>query len=340
MTVEVDDPLTVPPPVALGAVTANAVVMGAAGAAAPMVWLLVPALMGALSRPRVAWLVSLWGLVLIGASVLAPFIPGHDPDPWALGTSLACLTLLPGMAWVRIRGHRRKVAYARRSLPGVASLAAGDDRRHAVLARSGLPTEVAVAVQPPDGSVRVLLGMVSGDVTEPGWLRDRLERKFGDLARSESLGLPQVALVLDGLVRRSAPDGYVAAALVEIDRKGSAQLLCCGSPQPLVVPAGGEAADDRRAGGSGWDGPPLGLDGAPGTSWRLPDDHRVAVVTNAYVLAHYDDYSTATADGLRAGSLEMAAARLLQGVPRPSRIVPGVEAAPVVGPALVIGPRR
>lgn len=341
MTAKVDDPPTVSMPVAFGAVTANAVVVGVAGVAAPMAWLLVPAMVGVLSRPRKAWLVSVWALALIGASVLIPFVPGHDPDPWALGTSLFCLVLLPAFAWLRVRERVRQVAYARRSRPDVASIVAGDDACCAALARSGLPTEVAVAVQRSNGAVRLLLGVVAGDVPEPVRLRDRLERRFGDLSVGTSLDLPQMATVLADLVRRSAPDGYVAAALVEIDREGTAQVLCCGSPQPLAVPAGEEpGADGQRMGANGCEGPPLGLDGAAGRPQRLPDDCRVAVVTNAYALAHYDDYSSATADSLRGGSLELAAVRLLQGVTRPSQIVPGLEAAPVVGPALVIGPRQ
>jgi hypothetical protein len=340
MTAVIDDPPNVPPPVALGAVTANAVVMGAAGAAAPMAWLLVPALMGVMSRPRTASVVSLWGLMLIGASVIAPLIPGHDPDPWALGTSCVCLTILPGMAWVRIRGHARKVAYARRTTPAVIQIAAEDGARRAALARAGTPAEVAEAVQVPDGAVRVLLGVVAGDVPEPVTLRDRLERKFRELAVDTSLSSPQLMAVLAELVRRSAPDGYVAAALVEIDRKGAAQVLSCGSPQPLAARAEGATGYGRRMGGSGSDGPPLGLDGAAGRPKGLPDDCRIAVITNAYVLAHYDDYSSAAADSLCDGSLELAAVRLMQGVARPSQIVPGLESAPVVGPALVIGPRQ
>lgn len=343
MTQTVDGPPTVPPRVALGAVTANAVVMGALGVSAPMGWLFLPAMMTSMSRPRPAMLVALWGLALIGLSVVVPVIPGHDTDAWALGTSIFCLVLLPGLAWIRVHGHARQAAYARRKLPGVTSLTAGDGARQAALAHSGLPSEVAAAVHLPGGTVRTLLGVIAGDVPEPATLRDRMESKFCDLAAHTSPDLAQVATVLSGLVRRLAPEGYVAAALVEIDGNGSARLLSCGSPQALVLPAEGERTMDAslRVSRGGPGGPPLGLDtDLVGGMERLPDDSRVAVVTNAYALAHYDDYASAAAESLGPATLEHAALLLLRGPKQPSRLIVGVDSAPVVGPALVIGPRH
>jgi hypothetical protein len=343
MNQNVDDPPTVPPRVAFGAVTANAVVMGTLGAVAPMAWLFMPAMMTVMSQPRPAMLVSLWGLVLIGLSVVVPVIPGHDADPWALGTSIFCLVLLPGMAWVRVRGHARQVAYARRSIPGVTSLTAGNGVRRAALAQSGLASEVAAAVQLPGGAVRVLLGVIAGHVSAPATLRDRLETRFCDLAAHTSPDLAQMATMLTGLVRRLEPEGYVAAALVEIDGDGTARLLSCGGPQALILPLEGEqsADDDLRVARGELGRPPLGLDDDPvGGIELLPDDCRVAVVTNAYALAHYDDYASAAADSLRPVTPERAALLLLRGPTEPSRLFAGLESAPVVGPALVISPRQ
>lgn len=341
MRATVDGPLTVPPPVALGVVTANAVVVGAIGVIAPIAWLLVPAMMATLSRPRLAVLVSLWASLLIGASVVVPVIPGHDADPWALAGSLVCLTLLPGMAWARGRGHARQLAHARRSAPGVTSLAAGDGARRAALAWAGLPAEVAASMQLPDQTVRVVLGVVAGEVPEPEWLRDRLEATFGDVAAHRTQDLVQAAAVLAELVRRFAPQGYVAAALVEIDREGAARLLSCGSPRPLILPTSKDHDEGLRVAGGGPGGPPLGLESdTAGRTEPLPDDCRVAVVTNAFALAHYDDYTTAAAESLRPATPEHAALLLLRGPTVPSRLIPGLEAGPVVGPALVLGPRQ
>lgn len=343
MTAKVDGPPTVPPHVALGAVTANAVVVAVLGVSAPMAWLFLPAMMTAMSRPRPAMLVAVWGLALIGLSVIVPVVPGHDADAWALGTSVFCLVLLPGLAWIRVRGHARQVAYARRTVPGVTSLTVGDGARKAALAHSGLPSEVAAAVHLPGGTVRTLLGVIAGDLLEPATLRDRLESKFCDPAAHTSPDLAQMATVLNGLVRRFAPEGYVAAALVEIDGDGRARLLSCGSPQALVLPAEGERSVDERlrVAGGGQGGPPLGLGtDLIGGMERLPDDSRVAVVTSAYALAHYDDYASAAAESLRPATPEHAALLLLRGPTQPSRLVVGVDSAPVVGPALVIGPRH
>ena len=336
-----DDLLTVPTRMAFGAVTANAVVVGATGVSAPVAWLLLPGMMATLSRPRSAVLVSLWAGLLVAASVAVPIITGHDADPWALATSLIVLLFLPGVAWMRTRGHARRLAHARRATPSVIPLTVGDGARHAALARAGVPAEVAAAVQLSDGAVRVLLGVVAGQVGAPATLRDRLEQLFGNLASHTSADPARMARVLADLVRRSAPSGYVAAALIEIDRQGIAQVLSCGSPPPLLVNAGGgPGADGLQVAGGGSGGPPLGLDGDAGRAEKLPDDCRIAVVTNAYALAHYDDYTSAAADSLRAATLEVASVRLLQGVARPSRVIPGLDAAPVVGPALVIGPRE
>lgn len=334
------EPPTVSTPIALGAVTTNAVVMGAAGAVAPMAWLFVPAMMSVLCRPRSAAVVSLWSLALIGLSVVLPVIPGHDADPWALGTSLVCLAMLPAMAWVRRRGHVHPVAYARRGVPGVSSLISGSGTRRAALARSGLPTEVAAGVQLPGGAVRILIGVIAGHVPEPELLRDRLETKFCHLAIRGTWDIAQSAAELGRLVHRAGPQGYVAATLVEIDEKGTARLLCCGSPHALLLPAD-YAESDLRVANSGSGGPPLGLDeGLVGRVETLPDDCRVAVVTNAYALAHYDDYASAAAESSRPSTLELAAVLLLCGPTEPSPVLGGVEIGPVVGPALVISPRQ
>lgn len=344
MTQQVSGPPIIPTPIAVGAVTANAVVMGAVGAVAPMAWLFMPAMMTVMCRPRPAVLVSMWGLLLIGLSVIVPVIPGHDADPWALGTSLVCLTILPGMAWVRVRGHVRQVAYARRGVPGVTSLTAGSGARRAALARSGLPAEVAAGVQLPGGAVRILLGVIAGHVPAPKLLGDRLETRFCDLAIQDSWDLARSAAELGRLVRRSMPQGYVAATLVEIDREGAARLLSCGNPQALVFsprtdPSGEEDGLRAVAGGPG--GPPLGLDeDLVGRVELLPDGCRVAVVTNAYALAHYDDYASAATESMYPLTVEHAAMLLLRGPTELSTLLGGVETAPVVGPALVISPRR
>jgi hypothetical protein len=330
---------------ALGVVTANALVMGAGGAVAPMAWLFVPVMVSVLCRPGSAALVSLWGSALIGLSVVLPVIPGHDADPWALGASLVSLALLPGMAWVRVRvrGPVRPVAYARRGGPGVTTLTAGSGARRAALARSGLPSEVAAAVQLPGTGVRILIGVIAGQVPCPASLRDHLEKSFCDLAIQDSWDLARTATELGRQVARSAPQGYVAATLVEIDCDGAARLLYCGSPHALAMPAhGGPSGEDglRVVSGDGG-GPPLGLgQDRMGRIEPLSDTCRVAVVTNAFALAHYDDFASAVAESLHPASSEHAAVLLLRG---PTELGPqssGVELAPVVGPALVIDPRQ
>ncbi|WP_139228815.1 hypothetical protein [Blastococcus tunisiensis] len=198
-------------------------------------------------------------------------------------------------------------------------------------------------MQLPDGAVRILLGVVAGHVPAPELLRDRLETTFCDRAVHGSWDLTQSAAELGRLVRRSGPEGYVAATLVEIDREGVARLLSCGSPSALVLPAGEEPSGDDglRALSGNPGGPPLGLDGDPvGLIEPLPDDCRIAVVTNAYALAHYDDYASAAAESLRPATPEHAAVLLLRGPTDPSPRFDGVETARVVGPALVIGPRQ
>ncbi|MEV0131026.1 hypothetical protein AB0H83_21505 [Dactylosporangium sp. NPDC050688] len=310
---------------ALLAVTGNAVVMGAVGVTAPIGWLLVPGLAGMASRPRIAALMSGWAGALILLSVALPIVPGHRGDGGSLTASAICLAVVPVLSWQRLTRRTRATATS------IIDVGAGGLRRRVVLAVSGLPGEVAVMVRLPSGGVWAMIGLVMGHVPDPARCAEAVERRFRAAAQRGHLGLRQLPALFAPLVRRYAPDGYVAATFVQVDPAGTGVALRCGGPEIFALQGTADEWDRQAVVvDAGPGGLPLGAVSETPVARQLPDDARIAVVTAGYVLAHHDDYAGAVDHALRSADADIAAVWLLTG-PAP---VPG--RASLTGPAVVI----
>lgn len=317
------------PGTALLVVLGNAVVMGAVGVSAPIGWLLVPGVAGMWSRPRVAALLAGWAAALIAVSVELPNVPGHRGDGWSLAASGICLALMPAVSWARQRARRHTMQGAG---PTVNDVGAGVVDRIVVLATSHLPGEIAAAVPGRGFGVRVVVGVVMGEVADQRCCARAVEREFRAAAARADRDLPQVAAALEPVTRRYAGTGFVAATLVEVSHAGVVKILRCGGPEILAMPNTSAGLDRSRCVVVDR-GPaylPLGL-GCEALAVRgMPDNARIAVVTAGYACAHYDDYVDAVHWALQSSSAEYAAVQLLIG---PARTWADITLA---GPALVV----
>jgi hypothetical protein len=109
--------LVLPARVAVLAATGNAVVMAVLAVTAPIGWVFLPGVAAASARPRVAALVAAWTAMLIIASIMVPFTPGHRNEGWALGFSAGYLALLPALSWLLHRPARSDRHHAEENAP-------------------------------------------------------------------------------------------------------------------------------------------------------------------------------------------------------------------------------
>ncbi|MFG1675402.1 hypothetical protein [Micromonospora sp. NPDC049282] len=246
----------------------------------PIGWVLLPGLLGVSARPRAAALVSAWAGVLVLASVVVPFVPGHRGDPSALIASATALAVAPALAWAR--RHRRSTAVVRAAAPpdvAVFTMPAGPGR--AALAVCGTPGEVGAAVPLRDGGLRVLVGTVTGPALSTPAGRRAIELAFRRHAGQARQSLPQLVEALDQVVRALASAGDLRATVVQVDRAGLLDAVRCGSPD-LAVATGHRAT---LAGVPA--GPAIGstAPAGPAVSGRVTS-HHVAVVGADVTEAH------------------------------------------------------
>ncbi|GAA2304595.1 serine/threonine-protein phosphatase [Streptomyces kunmingensis] len=113
--------------------------------------------------------------------------------------------------------------------------------------------DVYGAVATPFGT-RLLIGDVMGKGPELSRTADDVLRYWEQLA-SRQRSLEVLAVRLHSLVAHSEePDRFVTATLVSVAPDGSAELVCCGHPPPLLLRGGGAVPAAVPA-----PAPPLGL---------------------------------------------------------------------------------
>jgi serine phosphatase RsbU (regulator of sigma subunit) len=101
---------------------------------------------------------------------------------------------------------------------------------------------------------RLLIGDVMGKGPELSRTADAVLRAWHELAARQR-SLEVLAVRLHSLVAPSdEPDRFVTATLVSIAPDGSAELVCCGHPPPLLLRGGGAVPAAVPA-----PAPPLGL---------------------------------------------------------------------------------
>ncbi|WP_338693296.1 PP2C family protein-serine/threonine phosphatase [Streptomyces sp. Q6] len=125
------------------------------------------------------------------------------------------------------------------------------------LSSSGVPDgsggDVHGAVATPFGT-RLLIGDVMGKGPELSRTADTVLEAWSRLAQHQR-SLEAVAVSLHSLVAHSdEPDRFVTATLVTVAPDGSAELVCCGHPPPLLLRGGGAVPAAVPA-----PAPPLGL---------------------------------------------------------------------------------
>jgi hypothetical protein len=270
---------------ALAAVTGSAIVLGVAGVTAPLAWFSIPVALCGVLRVRAALLVVGWGGLCIWISVLVPFVPGHEADQLALAASFTALAAGPLLAWHQ---QRRAAAGGGGGGGGGDGSVSGDDvgtgdravlllgGDHEAIVWEGDPWQVVAWTPDGVGGARVLIGELQGDVADPTEVLAAVQSRFSFEAAWPDRGLPEVARRMDVFLAEVAPDGWLAATLVELPASGLVQLVCRGAPSPVLRwPDGTVEAADR------WLSCPLGLQPRGPTPVKIPPGARVAVVTDA-----------------------------------------------------------
>ncbi|MEV1021209.1 PP2C family protein-serine/threonine phosphatase [Streptomyces sp. NPDC050264] len=135
----------------------------------------------------------------------------------------------------------------------VGTLSVSARRLTAGAGHDGSGGDVHGAVDTPFGT-RLLIGDVMGKGPQLSRTADAVLRAWHQLAgRQRSLEV--LAVRLHSLVAHSdEPDRFVTATLVSVDPDGSAELVCCGHPPPLLLRDGTAVAAAVPA-----PAPPLGL---------------------------------------------------------------------------------
>mgnify|MGYP001293453022 CR=1 FL=1 len=220
----------------------------------PVAWLGVgPLLASLILSPRVTAALAGWALLLgIGLVLLEPSLPGL-PRPGLVVSHLTALLLLTGFA------------VANAILRAVAQRRLGQVRAVARVAQSALLREVPATVTAARLASRYFSASaearVGGDLLEvvpdtehPRWLIGDTKGKglsavrlaavamtsFRDACAQPGLSLAEIARVVDRSVTRAAGDeDFVTAVFAELDPRGWLQLVICGHPPPMLLPAGG-----------------------------------------------------------------------------------------------------
>jgi phosphoserine phosphatase RsbU/P len=258
----------------------------------PVAWLAVgPLLASLVLSPKVTAALAGWALLLgIGLVLLQPSLPGL-PRPGLVVSHVSALLLLAGFA------------VANAVLRAVAQRRLGQVRAVARVAQSALLREVPATVTAGRLASRYVSAaaeaQVGGDLLEvvpdeahPRWLIGDTRGKglsavrlasvattsFRDACAQPGLSLAEIARVVDRSVTRAAGDeDFVTAVFAELDPRGWLQLVICGHPPPMLLPASGEPAIGLRALSPGAYATPLGLrpDIQPTTFTVSPGDRLV-----------------------------------------------------------------
>jgi phosphoserine phosphatase RsbU/P len=238
------------------------------------------------------------GVVALGAAVGYGRAVGVDLLAGSQGVpavAIGVATVLSGVvARVRVERERRLRAVTRvaevaqRALLGGVPPALGSLRLAVLYASAS--TEASIggdfyeAVETPHG-VRLLVGDVRGKGLDAVRLAGVVLGSFRDAAQDRP-DLAQVAAALDRSVTRAiGPEDFVTVVLVQVLADGSAVVLNCGHPAPLLVRGGRATALDPPE-----PAPPLGLG-------PRPELLRLRLALGDRILLYTDGVSEARARG-------------------------------------------
>ena len=248
------------------------------------------------------------GVVALGAAIGYGRVVGVDllagsqgVSPVAIGVATVLSALVARVRVQRegrLRAVTRVAEVAQRALLGGVPAALGSLRLAVLYASASVEASIGgdfyEALQTPFG-VRLLVGDVRGKGLDAVRLAGVVLGSFRDAAQ-EHPDLAQVVAALDRSVTRAiGAEDFVTAVVVEVLADGSAIVLNCGHPAPLLVGAG----QAGRAGGAGrsteLDPPepalPLGFG-------SRPEPLRLRLALGDRILLYTDGASEARAGGV------------------------------------------
>jgi hypothetical protein len=188
----------------------------------------------------------------------------------------------------RLRAVTRVAEVAQRALLGGVPPALGSLRLAVLYASASAEASIGgdfyEALETPHG-VRLLVGDVRGKGLDAVRLAGVVLGSFRDAAQDRP-DLAQVTAALDRSVTRAiGPEDFVTAVLVQVLGDGSAVVVNCGHPAPLLVRAGQATALDPPE-----PAPPLGLG-------PRPEPLRLTLALGDRILLYTDGASEARARG-------------------------------------------
>jgi sigma-B regulation protein RsbU (phosphoserine phosphatase) len=243
-------------------------------------------------RTVVVGVVALGAAVGYGRAVGVDLLAGSQGVP---AVAIGAATVLSGLvARVRVeregrlRAVTRVAEVAQRALLGGVPPALGSLRLAVLYASASAEASIGgdfyEALETPHG-VRLLVGDVRGKGLDAVRLTGVVLGSFRDAAQ-DRLDLAQVAAALDRSVTRAVgPEDFVTAVVVQVVTDGSAVVLNCGHPAPLLVRAGRATGLDPPE-----PAPPLGLG-------PRPEPLRLRLALGDRILLYTDGASEARARG-------------------------------------------
>jgi hypothetical protein len=238
------------------------------------------------------------GLVALAAAVGYGRVVGVDLLAGSQGVPVVAIVVATGLSGVvarvrveregRLRAVTRVAEVAQRALLGGVPPALGSLRLAVLYASAS--TEASIggdfyeAVETPHG-VRLLVGDVRGKGLDAVRLAGVVLGSFRDAAQDRP-DLAQVAAALDRSVTRAiGPEDFVTVVVVQVATDGSAIVVNCGHPAPLLVRGGRATALDPPE-----PAPPLGLG-------PRPELLRLRLALGDRILLYTDGVSEARARG-------------------------------------------
>jgi sigma-B regulation protein RsbU (phosphoserine phosphatase) len=236
--------------------------------------------------------VALAAAVGYGRAVGADLLAGSQGVP---AVAIVAATVLSGLVarvrvereW-RLRAVTRVAEVAQRALLGGVPPALGSLRLAVLYASASVEASIGgdfyEAVETPHG-VRLLVGDVRGKGLDAVRLAGVVLGSFRDAAQDRP-DLAQVAAALDRSVTRAVGlEDFVTAVVMQVLGDGSAIVLNCGHPAPLLVRAGRTTELDPPE-----PAPPLGLG-------PRPEPLRLTLALGDRILLYTDGASEARARG-------------------------------------------
>jgi phosphoserine phosphatase RsbU/P len=204
------------------------------------------------TRTAMVGVVALGAAIGYGSAVRVDLLAGSQGvSPVAIGVATVLSALVARVRVQRegrLRAVTRVAEVAQRALLGGVPAALGSLRLAVLYASASAEASIGgdfyEALETPYG-VRLLVGDVRGKGLDAVRLAGVVLGSFRDAAQ-EHPDLAQVVAALDrGVIRAIGPEDFVTAVVVEVLADGSAIVLNCGHPAPLLVGAGGAGQAGR-----------------------------------------------------------------------------------------------